>query len=617
MGETAVVNILKRASEMNISQKFNGYSKVRIYVGADDDGNPIVYSAGNDTGRILEIQNDFGTQEMANNILESIRGYQYQPLEASGALLDPSAEMGDGVSVNGVYSGIFTRATTFGRLMAADIAAPTDEEIAHEYSVETASTDRAFSRFVKSTRAAISINATEISAEVERATTAEESLSSRITINAESITSEVTRATEAESSLSTRITQNANSISAEVTRATKAEGTLSSNITATAESIKSTVAASGVWDSDGYSISVNGYGTPTANKVEASAHSNQYYLDKSSGRLWLSNGTRWSAVKYLTSIQSSLHQTADSISAQVTSQGNTKLDKTFTNSSFGWDLTSTSFSINANKSQNIFYADKNGIKIRGNAEVTGKITATSGYIGNSSNGFTIQASSIYNGKSGLTTNSNGVYIGTNGIALGSLASGKTHSKFQVDSNGNLYATNATIEGSVKVTSGSIKLGSNFSVSSTGAVTIKSGSINIGNGAFYVDTQGNLTATSGTFKGAVFAGQINYGDYSAYGGENYGYFSGFGLTNGTVTGGVTGTSWYDYQATGALDVGTVENLNTAFTQTLKQVDDNAANIATLSAGYFKSISTSSIAFSDDSGDYYFYVLDGYVRAGRIY
>ena len=50
-----------------------------------------------------------------------------------------------------------------------------------------------------------------------------------------------------------------------------------------------------------------------------------------------------------------------------------KLDQTRNNSSFGWNLTSTSFSLNANNSQNIFYADRNGIKIRGNAEVTGKI----------------------------------------------------------------------------------------------------------------------------------------------------------------------------------------------------------------------------------------------------
>lgn len=331
MGQTIGVNVLQRASEMDISQQFDGYSGVRIYVGTDDDGNAIVYEAGDTTGRTLEIQNDFGTQEMANNILADILGYQYQPMDASGALLDPSAEMGDGVTVNGVYTGLFVRATTFGRLMASDIAAPTDEEIAHEYSTETAATDRAFSRFVRSTRASLSLTSTQIAAEVARATTAEESLRASVTLNADRIAAEVTRATGAEEQLSSQLTL-----------------------------------------------------------------------------------------------------TASQISARVTEVSNSKLDHTRTNSTFGWDLTSSSFSINSNGNTNVFYADKNGVKIRGNAEVTGKITATSGYIGNGSSGFEIRSTSIANGKSSFSDSNNGIYIGTDGIALGS--------KFKVDTAGNITAS---------------------------------------------------------------------------------------------------------------------------------------------------------------------------------
>lgn len=464
MGQTIGVNIAKRAYDVEISQQFDGYSAVRIYVGTDDEGNAIVYEAGDTTGRTLEIKNDFGTQQMAENILADIQGYQYQPLAAQNALLDPAAEMGDGITVNSVYSGLFVRATTFGRLMASDISAPTDQEIAHEYSVDTAATDRAFSRFVASTRSSISVNSTEIEAEVARATTAEENLSSRITINAESIISEVQRATDAESDLSSRITQN-----------------------------------------------------------------------------------------------------ADSISATVTEVGK-KLDHTRNNSSFGWSLNSTSFSINANNNQSIFYANKDGIKIRGNAEVTGKITATSGYIGGSS-GFTINATAIYNGKSSLTANKAGVYIGTNGIALGSLASDNTHSKFQVDSAGNLYAQ------------------------------------------------------SGTFAGSVYAKNIKSG------GSTYGYFNGSGITNGSINGGykletgsVTGGVDYWNQPTGSLGYSAVAYGNTDFTGTLDQVGINASDISTLSseiatiqAGYFNSISTSSILF----GDYSLYVAsDGVVHGSYV-
>ena len=464
MGQTIGVNIAKRAYDVEISQQFDGYSAVRIYVGTDGEGNAIVYEAGDTTGRTLEIKNDFGTQQMAEDILADIQGYQYQPLVAQSALLDPAAEMGDGITVNNVYSGLFVRATTFGRLMASDISAPTDQEIAHEYSVDTAATDRAFSRFVASTRSSISVNSTEIEAEVARATTAEENLSSRITINAGSITSEVQRATDAESNLSSRITQNAASISATVTEVGK------------------------------------------------------------------------------------------------------KLDHTRNNSSFGWSLNSTSFSINANNNQSIFYANKDGIKIRGNAEVTGKITATSGYIGGSS-GFTINATAIYNGKSSLTANKAGVYIGTNGIALGSLASDNTHSKFQVDSAGNLYAQ------------------------------------------------------SGTFAGSVYAKNIKSG------GSTYGYFNGSGIADDSINGGykletgsVTGGVDYWNQPTGSLGYSAVAYGNTDFTGTLDQVGINASDISTLSseiatiqAGYFNSISTSSILF----GDYSLYVAsDGVVHGSYV-
>ena len=170
MSETIGVNVLQKAYNVEVSRQLDGYSAVKVYVGTDDDGNQIAFLAGDPSGgQVLEVKMplvpvDRG-QEMADNILESILGYQYQPMSADNALLDPAAEMGDGVTVNGVYSGIFVKATQFGRLMASDIEAPTDEEIEHEFAVESAS-DRQFTRFVQQTKATIKITATEIRAEM-------------------------------------------------------------------------------------------------------------------------------------------------------------------------------------------------------------------------------------------------------------------------------------------------------------------------------------------------------------------------------------------------------------------------------------------------------------------
>jgi len=81
----------------------------------------------------------------------------------------------------------------------------------------------------------------------------------------------------------------------------------------------------------------------------------------------------------------------------------------------------------------------------------------------------------------------------------------------------------------------------FRVSATGAwlkghFEITEGSININN-KFQVDADGNLYATSGTFTGEVYAGNITYSNTD----DNIGTFSGSGLTASTVGYGKTTTS----------------------------------------------------------------------------
>lgn len=112
----------------NSSPEFDGFSKVVIVV-TDE----LEYSAGTDTGRTLTMICPWGTQAMADNILADIRGYKYHPYSATGAILDPSSEIGDGVTVNGIYSGIYTMDVNFGGECRADISAPAEEEIDHEY----------------------------------------------------------------------------------------------------------------------------------------------------------------------------------------------------------------------------------------------------------------------------------------------------------------------------------------------------------------------------------------------------------------------------------------------------------------------------------------------------
>lgn len=130
---TDLINIKKDASQVKEAPHQPAYTGVKIYVGKDSDGDDLYYSAGNSNGTVLELENPWATQTIANNILTAISGYQYRPMQADGALLDPAAELGDGISVNGVYSVLAKNDTTFGSLLVSDIAAPSDGELGHEY----------------------------------------------------------------------------------------------------------------------------------------------------------------------------------------------------------------------------------------------------------------------------------------------------------------------------------------------------------------------------------------------------------------------------------------------------------------------------------------------------
>ena len=156
------MTISSRLTNLEVSPQFNSYSKVRIIVSDDT-----VYEVGNDDGRTLEIENPFGTQAMAQTILNSLSGFQYQPYQADGALLDPAAEIGDAANMRGNYGGIYTRDRTFGRLMKADISAPCDEEINHEYAYEAPET-REFKRSIGEVKASLIIANDRIDAKVSQ-----------------------------------------------------------------------------------------------------------------------------------------------------------------------------------------------------------------------------------------------------------------------------------------------------------------------------------------------------------------------------------------------------------------------------------------------------------------
>ena len=187
LSETSKVAVGKEVSSLDVSTQFNAYSGVEIIV--DDDTSIFV---GNRSSRVLTIENPWGTREQATAILNALQanGFQYQPYTASGAILNPAAEIGDGITVWDTYSGIYKMGRKYTPLMAADVEAPQDEEIDHEFPYE-AKQDRKYRREIADAKAEIAITQNQISSEVTRATNAENSLSSKITQTANSITASV------------------------------------------------------------------------------------------------------------------------------------------------------------------------------------------------------------------------------------------------------------------------------------------------------------------------------------------------------------------------------------------------------------------------------------------
>lgn len=164
----ADIVIDKNATSLDISDAFDGYSRVVIKTGeTDDNGNDIAYIAGNTSGRTLEINCAWGNQTVANNILAKIEGWAYQPMVADGASINPAFELGDSVTVNDVFSGIYASKVKFSKLFTADVEAPFDKEINHEYQFES-SQERRFTRKLNDAVARLNFYADSIEAKVDK-----------------------------------------------------------------------------------------------------------------------------------------------------------------------------------------------------------------------------------------------------------------------------------------------------------------------------------------------------------------------------------------------------------------------------------------------------------------
>lgn len=187
LSEFDSVNIRKSMTAFDTAAQFDGYSKVVLIVSDE-----IQYSAGTDTGRTLTITCPWGNQTIADNILKSISGFQYQPLTAEGALIDPAAEIGDGITANGVYSGIYSMDLQFDSLLPAKVSAPADEELYEEHTY-IPKTDRVILRKFLSVDTQFRIQDGKITAEVEERKSDIKSVKATLEVHSDRITAKINK----------------------------------------------------------------------------------------------------------------------------------------------------------------------------------------------------------------------------------------------------------------------------------------------------------------------------------------------------------------------------------------------------------------------------------------
>ena len=147
--------------------RFESYGPVRAVTGialAVDEDNE--YRAGDETGYVMQIDCPYGSQAMAEDLLAALGGKSYIGYTAENAVMDPEAELGDGVTVGGIYSLLASRRLAFGAGHAAQIGAPGESDLDREYGAGE-SLEKTIQRKLAATRSYIDKTAEEIRVGVE------------------------------------------------------------------------------------------------------------------------------------------------------------------------------------------------------------------------------------------------------------------------------------------------------------------------------------------------------------------------------------------------------------------------------------------------------------------
>lgn len=143
------------------AQDFEKYDDVTISGIILKDNNASEFQVGDQNGYVLQIKCKYATQQMADELFGLLGGKVYRGYRATNANLDPLAELGDGITVNGLYSVLAYRRVNFGPEHMSEIAAPGNGDLNHEYQAQSY-TEKGIEKSQEETKKEIEKSADEV-----------------------------------------------------------------------------------------------------------------------------------------------------------------------------------------------------------------------------------------------------------------------------------------------------------------------------------------------------------------------------------------------------------------------------------------------------------------------
>lgn len=152
------VDIQTNVSNFTLSKKYEAFGQV-VFNFESDDGSTVsaLYpDVDKPDGPVIETKmlgmtNSGYATTIAQNVYNAIKTYLYSPYKASDAILDPAMELGDGLTINGLYTVIAVLDETCDGLYSANIEAPSYEETDYEFVYQTKSDKNLERKLAKST----------------------------------------------------------------------------------------------------------------------------------------------------------------------------------------------------------------------------------------------------------------------------------------------------------------------------------------------------------------------------------------------------------------------------------------------------------------------------------